>query len=97
MNEKQLITTNNTSKILLNKTRNLLDVTNNIITNANVNISTINFKFIPYLINDNYSDFSLPSEFILSNGKENLISCNNGICSIWETDTGKLLDFFSDI
>jgi hypothetical protein len=26
-----------------------------------------------------------------------LISCNNGICSIWETDTGKLLDFFSDI
>ncbi len=86
MNNKQLITTNQDSKVALIKSKNLLDITSKILNKKDLIKS---FEFKPYIISqDTYGVDSIsisPSEkYIVSGSSDRTIK-------IWDFKTGECL------
>ena len=89
--DKNLIITNQNSKLTLSKTKNLLDITNKLLSKKDIPALVENFKFKPFLINKGHSS-SVSSVTITPDGKYIVSGSWDRTIKIWDIKTAECLN-----
>ena len=89
--DKNLIITNQNSKLTLSKTKNLLDITNKLLSKKDIPALVENFKFKPFLINKEHQN-CINSVTISPDGKYIVSGSSDKTIKIWDIKTAECLN-----